>query len=64
MIPTVAKESLRDANLVAGALEVTGIATQSLVVAVGTVGGSIADETFLNALASVAAKNSIKLKNV
>jgi hypothetical protein len=55
VVPSVAQESLWNADLVAGALEFTWVAAGSFVVAVGTVGGSIAHETLLDALTGVAA---------
>jgi hypothetical protein len=55
VIPSITEESLGDANLIAGALEVSWIAAHGFVVTIWAIGCSIADETLLDAFTRVAA---------
>lgn len=56
MIPTVTKKSLRNANLIAGTLEVTKVTAHRFILTIVTICGSIADKTLLNAVTVVATK--------
>lgn len=61
MIPSIAQKSLRNANLIACTLKLARVAAQSFIMAVRTMRRSIAHETLLDALASVAAEKYCRL---